>query len=40
MKIIVVHISKQKLGGVRILYVKDARADCQLRLVILDTPVG
>jgi hypothetical protein len=40
MKGIVVHISKQKLRGVRILYVKDARADCQLRLIVLDDPVG
>jgi hypothetical protein len=40
MKAMVIHLSKRELRGVRILYVKDARADCQLRLVVLDDPVG
>jgi hypothetical protein len=40
MKLSVVHISKRELRGVRILYVKDTRADCQSRLVVLDDPVG
>lgn len=40
MKSSVIHISKPKLRGVGILYAKGARADCQLRLVLPNDPVG